>query len=174
MHQPHHHVRHLYAGVVDVVLHVDLAAGGAQQANESIAEDGIAQMPDMRRFVRVDRGVLHQNLAGVRRRHRCFRSTDDLARRRCALDSGIDVTRSGDFEASESLWRRQFSNDLFGDLAGSLAQTLRQLKAERQSILAHLGLGRLLDHNVQKIDVLKFDPVLAAQKIAEVLDETAL
>ncbi len=167
--QTHHHVSHLHASVVDVVLHVDLAAGGAQQANESIAEDGIAQMPDMRSLVRVDRRVLHQHLAGVRRRHRFFHATDDLARRLRAVDSGIDVAGSGDLEATESLRRRQFSDDLFGDLAGSLAQPLRQLKAERQSILAHLGLGRLLDHNV-----LNFYLILAAQKIADVLDETAL
>ncbi len=56
--ESHHHVGHLHAGVVDVVLHVDLAAGGAQQANESIAEDGIAQMPYMRGLVGVDRRVL--------------------------------------------------------------------------------------------------------------------
>ncbi len=86
-----------------------------------------------------------------------------------AVDSGIDVAGSGDFEATESLQRSQFGDDLFGDLAGSLAQPLRQLKAEWQSILAHLGLGRLLDD-----DVLYFDLVLPAQKIADVLDETAL
>ena len=91
-----------------------------------------------------------------------------------AIDSGIDVAGSGDFEAAKTLRRLQLSDDLFGDFAGSLSQPLRQLKAERQSILAHLEFGRLLNHDVQKIDVLKFDVVLAAQKIADVLDEAAL
>jgi ADP-dependent phosphofructokinase/glucokinase len=118
--------------------------------------------------------MLHEDLARVPRRHRFFCSADDLARRLRAVDSGIDVAASGDFEAAKTLQRLQLSDDLFGYLAGSLSQTLRQLKAERQSILAHLEFGRLLDHNVQKINVLKFDLVLTAQKIADVLDKTAL
>ena len=56
--QAHDHVGDLHAGVVDVVLHVDLASGRAQQANEGVAQDGVAQMPDMRGFVGIDRRVL--------------------------------------------------------------------------------------------------------------------
>jgi hypothetical protein len=48
----------LDAGVVDVVLDVDGVSGGAQEADEGIAEDGVAKVSDMGGFVGVDGGVL--------------------------------------------------------------------------------------------------------------------
>ena len=60
--ETHHHVGHLHAGVVDVVLHFDVAAGGAQHADEGVAQDGVAQVPDVRGFVGIDVGVLDDDL----------------------------------------------------------------------------------------------------------------
>ena len=54
----------LHAGVVDVVLHIDFAAGDAQQANKGIAQDRVAQVADVGGLVGIDAGVLDQNLAG--------------------------------------------------------------------------------------------------------------
>ena len=54
------HVGDLNAGVVDVVLHVDLLPGGAQQAHKGVAEDGVAQVADVRGLVGIDAGVLDQ------------------------------------------------------------------------------------------------------------------
>ena len=45
-------VRDLHAGVVDVVLDLDLAAEEAQQPAERVAERGVAQVADVRRLVR--------------------------------------------------------------------------------------------------------------------------
>ena len=56
-------VGNLHAGVVDVVLDIDGVTGGAQQAHEGIAEDGVAQMADVRGLVGIDAGVLDQNFA---------------------------------------------------------------------------------------------------------------
>ena len=72
-----HHVGHLHARVVDVVLNVDFPARGAQQPDERVAENGIAQMSDVRGLVRIDAGVLDQNFAG---RNFDWRSSD---RRQC-------------------------------------------------------------------------------------------
>ena len=58
----HHHVRHLDAGVVDIVLHIHARARGLKQADKRIAQNGIAQMADMSSFVGIDAGVLDQNL----------------------------------------------------------------------------------------------------------------
>jgi glycerol-3-phosphate responsive antiterminator len=58
MQKAHHHIGHLHAGVVDVVLHVDLLAGGAQQAHKRVAENGVAQVADVRGLVGIDAGVL--------------------------------------------------------------------------------------------------------------------
>ena len=62
MQKPHHHIRHLHAGVVDVVLHIDLLASGAQQAHKCVAKNRIAQVPDVRGLVGIDAGVLHQRM----------------------------------------------------------------------------------------------------------------
>ncbi len=59
-----HHIGNLHAGVVDVVLNIDFPARIAQQPDERVPENGIAQMPDVRSFVRIDARVLDQNLAG--------------------------------------------------------------------------------------------------------------
>ena len=65
MKEADHDIRNLHAGVVDVVLHVDLLPGGAQQAHEGVAEDGIAQMADVRGLVGIDAGVLHKGMKAV-------------------------------------------------------------------------------------------------------------
>ena len=44
----------LHAGVVDVVLHVDRIAAEAQQADEGVAENGVAQVADVRGLVGID------------------------------------------------------------------------------------------------------------------------
>ena len=62
--KPDNHVGDLHAGVVDVVLNVDFPARIAQQADERVAENGVAQMSDVRGLVGIDAGVLDQNLAG--------------------------------------------------------------------------------------------------------------
>ena len=59
-----HHVGHLHAGVVDVVLHFDRAAAGSQHTHERVAQDGVAQVTDMRGFVGIDVGVFDDDFAG--------------------------------------------------------------------------------------------------------------
>ena len=59
-----HHVRHLHAGIVDIVLHFHLLRAGTQHAHKGIAQRGIAQVPDVRRFVGIDIGVLDDDLPG--------------------------------------------------------------------------------------------------------------
>jgi len=60
MQKPHHHIRHLDAGVVDVVLHIDFLSGRAKQAHKRVAQDGVAQMTYVRGFVGIDAGVLDE------------------------------------------------------------------------------------------------------------------
>ena len=63
MHQPHHHIGHLHARVVDVVLHPHLVARRPQQPHKRVAQNRVAQVPDVRRLVGIDPRVLHQHLA---------------------------------------------------------------------------------------------------------------
>src|ERR1700722_5697121 len=59
----------LDAGVVDVVLDADVVTAfervGAEEALEGVAEDGVAEMADVRGFVGVDAGVLDETEAGA-------------------------------------------------------------------------------------------------------------
>ena len=63
MQEADHNISNLHASVIDVILDVHFPASKAQQADKGIAEDGVAQVSDMRRLIRVDAGVLHQNFA---------------------------------------------------------------------------------------------------------------
>ncbi len=71
MEESHDHVGNLDAGVVDVVLHLHGLATEAQQANERVAQDGVAQVADVRGLVGIDAGVFDQNLPAWRR-GRCW------------------------------------------------------------------------------------------------------
>ena len=56
--EAHHDVGDLHAGVVDVVLHPDLAAAAPQHAHEGVAERRVAQVADVGGLVGVDARVL--------------------------------------------------------------------------------------------------------------------
>ena len=58
-------VGNLDAGVVDVVLNFDAIAGGLQDAHKRVAEHGIANVTDVRGFVRIDAGVLDHLLRSI-------------------------------------------------------------------------------------------------------------
>ena len=55
----------LDAGVVDVVLDLDLASQEAEQPAERVAERRVAQVTDVRGLVRIDRGVLDDGLVAA-------------------------------------------------------------------------------------------------------------
>ncbi len=62
MHEPNHDVGYLHARVVDVVLHVDLLACGAEQAHKGVAEDRVAQVAYVRSLVGIDRCVFYERV----------------------------------------------------------------------------------------------------------------
>ena len=66
-------VRHLHAGVVDVVLRLHRQALEAEQADQRVAQRGVPQVPDVRRLVGVDGCVLDDGLAGAGRGGRRLR-----------------------------------------------------------------------------------------------------
>ena len=62
----HDHVSDLHPSVVNVVLHLHLVSPELEQANEGVAQNRIAQMPDVGSLVGVDAGVLYNDLAWAR------------------------------------------------------------------------------------------------------------
>ena len=164
----HHHVGDLHARVVDVVLDIHFPARKAQQADERIAQDGVAEMPDVRGLVGINAGVLNENLALGNIGLGLFISKE-RGGHLGALDAGVDVSSAGNLKLLETVYRADASDNLFGDLAGRFAQLLGELEGERHGVLAELDLRRLLDHDLGNVEL-----VAAAQKIADMLGKTAL
>jgi hypothetical protein len=145
VHQTDHHIRHLHAGVVDVVLHSHALARSPQEPHKRIAQDGVAQMSDVRRLVRVDAGVLDQRVnahaeAGV------VLGLGNRRQRRAPVEPGIQVARAGYFKTGKTgqRLRVQRLHQLRGDLFRRAAQRTRQLKGHRRRVIAQRHLRRLL------------------------------
>ena len=164
MQKPNHHIRDLHAGVVDVVLHIDFAASKSQQADKRVAQNGVAQMPNMRSFVGIDTGVLDQNLSRpetLRRRMFVFRQR---RRQGPSVHPSVDVSRARNLKFLETLDRPNARNNFFRNFPRRLAQLLRQFKCERKRIFSKLHFRRLLDDNP-----LQLHAVFLAQKLAYLL-----
>ena len=65
-------VGNLHAGIVDVILDLDAAAGVAQETRESVAQDGVAHVANVRGFVGIDAGVFDHRLRRTRNRRGGF------------------------------------------------------------------------------------------------------
>ena len=146
MQKADHHIGHLDAGVVDVVLHIDLLSGGAQQAHEGVAENGVAQMADVRGLVGIDAGVLDQRMSRDLQMGPTGSASSAWMRhsRMRPIESRIDVPGAGDFESGESVDRAQRGHDLLRDDLRRLAQLARQFERDRCGQFAELQLRRNL------------------------------
>ena len=141
MQKAHHHIGHLHAGVVDVVLHVHLLPGGAQQAHKGVAENGVAQVADVRGLVGIDAGVLHERVNA--RSSRCAAGRASTARPARtpggAIEPRVDVSGAGDLESGKAPSRAERRHDLLRDDLGRLAQLARQFKGDRRGQFAKLA-----------------------------------
>src|SRR5580692_808672 len=162
------YVGNLHSGVVDVVLDVDFPARVTQQADESVSEDGVAQVTDVGGLVRIDAGVLDQNFARRNIGRRILAGDQDCGHG-CAVDAGVQISGAGDFELVDTFDCAEACNNFFRDFARGLAQFLRQLKGERQRVFTELDLGRLFDD-----DGLEFETVGATQESAHGVGQSAL
>ena len=143
--KPDHHIGHLHAGVVDVVLHIDLLPRRAQQAHKRVAQNGVAQMPDVRRLVGIDAGVLDQRV------HRPAAETLASILRRLAIAVSTLAPRSSraliypapatSKPANPSTCAQRRHNLLRNHLR-RLAQLARQLERNRRRELAKLQVRR--------------------------------
>ena len=91
----------LDAGVVDVVLHADFVAAlvvvGAEEALEGVAEDGVAEVADVRGLVGIDAGVLDEAEAGAA--DVGVLVGGDAADGGGAVETDVEVAGAGDFDA---------------------------------------------------------------------------
>ncbi len=145
MHQADDDVRHLHAGIVDVVLHIHALSCGAQHPHEGVAQDGVAQMPDMRCLVRIDAGVLHQRV------HACAESSvllrlRDCRQRSAAIEPRVQISRACDLKARET-WQGWLFSDSSSSAAicfGARRSGRASSKAIGRRVVAHRDLGWLL------------------------------
>jgi len=140
----------LNAGVVNVVLDVDFLAGGSQEADERIAEDGVAQVADVGGFVGIDAGVLDHCM------ERTFEwgwDRGDGGGSGGAIEAGVDVAGAGDFEAGEAIDRAEGGYDLLGDDFWGFAELAGEFKGDGRGEFAEFQVGGNLDGDGLDIEV---------------------
>ena len=150
--QPDDDVGNLDPGVIDVVLHIDSLTGGAEQANKSVTQDGIAQMADVGGLVGIDAGVLDQGMKMALLLRNIV--ADDLLHRSLAVKLAIDISGAGDGEGRKTLQRQQVLDQLPGNRARRSLKTAGQLESYRQRVLTHLQIGRLLDGDLRELNLI--------------------
>ena len=138
-------VRHLDAGVVDVVLDLHRDAAEAEDADQRVAERGVAQVADVRRLVRVDRRVLDDRLAGARARCGRRPGARRSSRKRRPLEKDIQVAVGRGGDPGNAFERAERAGNLLGDRAWRLAQAARQLERDRRAEVAQLAVRRVLE-----------------------------
>ncbi len=157
MQEAHDDVGDLDAGVVDVVLHVDFVAGGAEQAHKGVAEDGVAQMADVRGLVGIDAGVLDKGhcVGQTFGREQCLVGGDQS--RGCGtIEARVDVAGAGHFESGEAFDGTERGDDFLRDDFGRLAQRARQLQSDGRGDLAECRSGGVSRGIVLDVEIVFF------------------
>src|SRR5580658_4492462 len=109
MEEAEDHVGNLHAGVVDIILDFDEAAGVTQKSRESVAQHGVTDVADVRRFVRIDAGVLDDGFCGLRAGGGEFMSRlfECGAKKLGAVEKEIQVTSASHLYARDPFDRLQ-------------------------------------------------------------------
>ena len=160
--KPENYVGDLNAGVVDVILNFDVPARVAQQADEGVAQHGVAQVADVRRFVRVDCGVLNDCLGriGTGGRGALLGLDERACEKFCAVEEKIQVSGACHFDPSDAWnWLQRIRNFLC-QRARCLLQALGEFEANRRGCFAHCQLRRPLggDRHVSLVTLVDVVP----------------
>ena len=152
--EAHHHVGHLHAGVVDVVLDPDVEAAVAQQPHEGVAEARVAQVSDVGRLVRIDAGVLDDHVPRTPRgRGRLGERAVQARSEAATVQEQVQVAPAGHLGAQDVGRAGELSGQPLGDLARLAPQRLGQIERCRQGQVAELDPGRILEGDGAWIDV---------------------
>ena len=153
----HDDIGNLNAGVVDVVLNFHMPAARLENADERVADCGVAEMPDVCRLVGIDVRVLDNDFPAVLRnnaqppaRHQFV---EGIPHDDGAIEKEVDIARSGQLDLVDSGNVSHRPNQFFCDGARSLFQLLREFKADRRREFAQLNLWRLVENNVPNFKV---------------------
>src|SRR5581483_1185721 len=114
--------------------------------NKGIAQNRVAQVPDVGGFVGIDAGVLDKNLLSCSRSLLPF-PLQHYPRRLFSIEPCIYVTGARNLKLLEARHLPKPGDDFLSDFARRLAQLLCQFKAERQRVLTQANVRRLVDYN---------------------------
>src|SRR5688500_10620663 len=135
----HDDVGHLDSRVVDVVLHFDGAARSPEHPDKGVPKHRVAKMPYVSGFVRVDVGMLDDDLA--------FRFAGFLGARteqhsgtvKRPIEPNVDIAIACDFKRRYSFESAEPGGEPACDGFGRLPQLARELEGDRQRGFAELG-----------------------------------
>ncbi len=144
--QADHDISDLHARVVDVVLDLDRASLKAQEPDQRVAERGVAQVTDVRRLVRVDRGVLDDHFPRLRRGGRDLAGEAGLDERG-TIEKQIEVAVRGGLDARDAGERTDRRLELLGNGARRLAEAPGELERNRHRHVTQHAARRRLDHD---------------------------
>ena len=141
-----HHVGHLYTSVVDVILHFHRAPVRAKHPHKRVAQNRIAQVTDMRRFVGIDIGVLDDDLARILWER--FPSAAQHAQAiSAAIEADIDVSVAGHFKRGHAFQRPKRGDNFRGNSFGRFFQLPRQMECNRDCQFTEARLLGLFERN---------------------------
>ena len=142
LHEAEDDVHDLDAGVVDVVLDLDLLALVAQAAGERVAEAGVPQVADVGRLVGVDVRVLDDDLLFLGGEPGPAEAVEETAEIGRPVEEEIDEAGPGHLDAADALDACEERRRLLGDGARRPLELLRELEREGEGQVAHLPVGR--------------------------------
>ena len=145
-----HDVGNLDACVVDVILDFDGAALSAHHTDECIAQYGVAQMADVRRFIGINVGVFDDDLAGVGASIGAGSAgfAGEQGRSvRAAIEADVDVAVAGHFHGCDARNRADVRDEIGGDLLRRLFEGAGQLEGDGYGDLAERRVARLLQRD---------------------------
>ena len=152
-----HHVSHLHARVVDVVLHLHAFTGVTQNSRNRVAQHRVPQVPDMCRFIWIYAGVLYDDFTA---RKKSSPRLDTFCVSvlsfffvlcRCpkllAIEKRIQISSPRHLDPRNAGHWRQTIRDLLRNLPRRSLQPFRHLKAHWRSCFAHFQFRRLVQRN---------------------------
>jgi len=120
-------------------------AAEAEHADERVTEDRVAEMADVGGLVRVDVGVLDDDLAGTGVIASCLIAGEEAVAVVGAIEAHVDIAVAGDLESGDAGDGSEFIDHLLRDVAWGLLQLAGQLEGRWYRELAEGCLLGLLD-----------------------------
>jgi hypothetical protein len=157
-----HNIRHLHAGVVDVVLDLDTASLEPKEPAEGVAERRVTQVADVRRLVRVDGGVLDDDFFVRVFRGRLEAALQPRFQPLGSIEKEVDVAVRGRFDARNAVDLPERPRKFLRDGPRRLAQPTGQREGDRDGEVSKCAPRRCFERHLADDGILRRDAVKTA------------